>query len=219
MKRSIRTLALVLAGSSLSLAAQAGLQIDSLYISAGALVTGPDGQTHGTTWFWDSTRNAVAEGLEGRAIGRGVEQVPTIGCPDRAEGVAILASDKLGRTPPQSLDPDPRARGIVGSLQRQGNRRSLTSAEPSRPKRLPCGSPRRHDGLLPPECRTTVGTQASQAPRCTRLLTSSQSRKLSSGAIAALIIAGVGGAVGVIIAAASADNVTPTSIVVSGFRP
>lgn len=64
-----------------------------------------------------------------------------------------------------------------------------------------------------------VGTQSSQAPRCTRLLTESQTRKLSNGAIAALIIAGVGGAVGVIIAAANADNVTPTSIVVSGFRP
>ena len=64
-----------------------------------------------------------------------------------------------------------------------------------------------------------VGTQASQAPRCTRLLAASQGTKLSSGAIAALIIAGIGGAVGVIIAAASADNVTPTSIVVSGFRP
>lgn len=64
-----------------------------------------------------------------------------------------------------------------------------------------------------------VGTQASQAPRCARLLTESQSKKLSSGAMAALIIAGVGGAVGVIIAAAAADNVTPTSIVVSGFRP
>ncbi len=64
-----------------------------------------------------------------------------------------------------------------------------------------------------------IGTQSSQAPRCTRLLTDSLSRKLSGGAIAALIIAGVGGAVGVIIAAAQADNVTPTSIVVSGFRP
>jgi hypothetical protein len=64
-----------------------------------------------------------------------------------------------------------------------------------------------------------VGTQASQAPRCTRLIAASQGTKLSGGAIAALIIAGIGGAVGVIIAAASADNVTPTSIVVSGFRP
>jgi hypothetical protein len=51
------------------------------------------------------------------------------------------------------------------------------------------------------------------------LLTDSQSRKLSSGALAALIIAGVGAAVAGIIAAAQADNVTPTSIVVSGFRP
>lgn len=65
----------------------------------------------------------------------------------------------------------------------------------------------------------SVGTQASNAPRCQRLLTDSQSNNLSTGAIAALIIAGIGGAVAGIIAAAQADNVTPTSIVVSGFRP
>jgi hypothetical protein len=64
-----------------------------------------------------------------------------------------------------------------------------------------------------------VGTQASQAPRCTRLLTTSLHKGMSGGAIAALIIAGVGASVAGIIAAASSDNVTPTSIVVSGFRP
>jgi hypothetical protein len=64
-----------------------------------------------------------------------------------------------------------------------------------------------------------VGTQASQAPRCTRLLTSSLASKMSGGALAALIIAGAGAAIAGIIAATQADNVTPTSIVVSGFRP
>lgn len=57
------------------------------------------------------------------------------------------------------------------------------------------------------------------APRCARLSTASQSQGLSAGAIAALIIAGVGGAVGGIIAATQSDDVTPSSIVVSGFRP
>ncbi|MBX3277572.1 MAG: hypothetical protein KF868_06160 [Acidobacteria bacterium] len=64
-----------------------------------------------------------------------------------------------------------------------------------------------------------VGAQTAGAARCQRLLTDSQSNNLSTGAIAALIIAGIGGAVAGIIAAAQADNVTPTSIVVSGFRP
>jgi hypothetical protein len=64
-----------------------------------------------------------------------------------------------------------------------------------------------------------VGTQASQAPRCTRLLTDSIAKGISPGAIAALIIAGVGGAVAIALAAAQADNVTPSSIVVSAFRP
>jgi hypothetical protein len=37
--------------------------------------------------------------------------------------------------------------------------------------------------------------------------------------MAALIIGGVGGGVGGIVAAAQSDNVTPSSTVVSGFRP
>lgn len=63
----------------------------------------------------------------------------------------------------------------------------------------------------------SVGSQA--APRCARLSTASQGQSLSPGAIAALIIAGVGGAVAGIVAASQSDNVTPSSIVVSGFRP
>lgn len=61
--------------------------------------------------------------------------------------------------------------------------------------------------------------QAAGAPRCARLATSSFGKGLSPGAIAALIIAGVGGAVAGIVAASQSDNVTPSSIVVSGFRP
>jgi hypothetical protein len=55
-----------------------------------------------------------------------------------------------------------------------------------------------------------VGQQT--APRCTRLSTANQSQNLSPGALAALIIAGVGGAVAGIVAASQSDNVTPSSI-------
>lgn len=61
--------------------------------------------------------------------------------------------------------------------------------------------------------------QAQGAPRCARLATTSMSDKLSTGAVAALILAGVGGAVAGIVAAASSDDVTPSSVTVSNFRP
>lgn len=64
-----------------------------------------------------------------------------------------------------------------------------------------------------------VSVGQAGAPRCARLAAFSKGQGLSTGALAALIIAGVGGAVGGIIAASQADNVTPSSIVVSGFRP
>jgi len=63
-----------------------------------------------------------------------------------------------------------------------------------------------------------VSVGSAQGPRCARLAMNTN-EGLSAGAIAALIIAGVGGAVAGIVAAAQADNVTPSSIVVSGFRP
>jgi hypothetical protein len=63
-----------------------------------------------------------------------------------------------------------------------------------------------------------VAVGQAQAPRCARLSTAREPG-LSSGAVAALVIAGVGGAVGGIVAATQSDDVTPTSIVVSGFRP
>jgi hypothetical protein len=67
-----------------------------------------------------------------------------------------------------------------------------------------------------------VGTQAAgQGSRCTRLSAAGATGVggLSAGAIAALVIAGVGGAVAGIVAASQSDEVTRTSIVVSGFRP
>lgn len=80
MKRSARTLALLLAGSSLSLAAQAGLQIEGLFISASALVTGPDGQTHGNTWFWDSSLSApitiTSSGIQHGGLAAAARQTP-----------------------------------------------------------------------------------------------------------------------------------------------
>lgn len=64
-----------------------------------------------------------------------------------------------------------------------------------------------------------VAMGQATAPRCARLSTASQSTGLSTGALAALIIGGVGGAVGGVVAATQADDVTPSQIVVSGFRP
>jgi hypothetical protein len=66
---------------------------------------------------------------------------------------------------------------------------------------------------------TEVAVGQAQAPRCTRLSTAGRGMELSAGGIAALIIAGVGGAVAGIVAASQSDEVTPSSIVVSGFRP
>ncbi len=67
------------------------------------------------------------------------------------------------------------------------------------------------------------GQQASVgqagAPKCARLLAATKYEGLSPRALAALIIAGIGGAVAGIIAAAQADDVNPGGIVVSGFRP
>ena len=72
--------------------------------------------------------------------------------------------------------------------------------------------------FVPAGSEVAVGQQTA-APRCARLATASRSEGLSAGAIAALILAGVGGAVAGIVAASQSDNVTPSSVVVSGFRP
>lgn len=80
MKRAARTLALLLAGSSLSLAAHAGLYITGQFLSASALVTSPDGQTQGNTWFWDSGLNlppqVVSSGIASQGLSAGARQTP-----------------------------------------------------------------------------------------------------------------------------------------------
>ncbi|MBO0800912.1 MAG: hypothetical protein J2P31_19005 [Blastocatellia bacterium] len=58
----------------------------------------------------------------------------------------------------------------------------------------------------------------TQAPRCARLSTAREPG-LSRAGVAALVIAGVGGATGGIVAATQADNVSPSQVVVSGIRP
>lgn len=68
-----------------------------------------------------------------------------------------------------------------------------------------------------------VGTQ-QPGSRCTRLTAAGAAGAgggggLSTGAIAALVVAGVGGAVGGIVAASQSDDVSASNIVVSGFRP
>ena len=68
-----------------------------------------------------------------------------------------------------------------------------------------------------------AGSQATagqaKSGSCARLATNSLAPGISTGALAALILAGVGGGVAGVIAASQADNVAPSSIVVSGFRP
>ena len=64
----------------------------------------------------------------------------------------------------------------------------------------------------------SVGQQGTPN-KCARLSAATKSEGLSSGALAALILAGIGGAIAGIIAASQSDDVTPSSIVVSGFRP
>ncbi len=80
MKRTLRTLALLLAGSSLSLAAQAGLYITAQFLSASALVTPPGGQMQGNTWFWDSGLNlppqVVSSGIASQGLSAGARQTP-----------------------------------------------------------------------------------------------------------------------------------------------
>jgi hypothetical protein len=62
------------------------------------------------------------------------------------------------------------------------------------------------------------GQGQAQPSRCPRLAASKPLR-LSSGAVALLIIAGVGGALGGIVASSESDSVTPSSVVVSSTQP
>ncbi len=61
----------------------------------------------------------------------------------------------------------------------------------------------------------TVGTQSTQAPNCTRYAVLPD-RDMGSGALAALLIAGIGGVIGGVIATTCCDPPLPP---VSGYRP
>jgi len=63
----------------------------------------------------------------------------------------------------------------------------------------------------------TVGGQATS--RCTRKELLSYPVSLTAATIAALMMAGVGGGVAGVMALTQADNLVPSSIIVSGFRP
>ena len=63
-----------------------------------------------------------------------------------------------------------------------------------------------------------VAVGQAKTPQSTRP-TAASGTELSTAGIAALVVAGVGGATAGIIAATQSDETTPTSIVVSGFRP
>jgi len=71
---------LLLAASALALPAHAGLSITGQFLSASALVTGPDGQTHGNTWFWDSNLGlppqVVSSGIQHQGLAAAARQTP-----------------------------------------------------------------------------------------------------------------------------------------------
>jgi hypothetical protein len=64
-----------------------------------------------------------------------------------------------------------------------------------------------------------VGTQTSQAPNCQRIAVAAPSTGIGAGALAALLIAGISGAIVGVIAATQSDDITPSQVNVSGFRP
>lgn len=65
----------------------------------------------------------------------------------------------------------------------------------------------------------SVGTQNAQAPNCKRMAVVGASRGLAAGALAALLLAGIGGAIVGIVAVTQANDTTATSVNISGFRP
>lgn len=71
---------LLLAAGALVLPAHAGLSLSGQFLTASALVTGPDGQTHGNTWFWDSSLNlpvqVVSSAIQHQGLAAGARQTP-----------------------------------------------------------------------------------------------------------------------------------------------
>jgi hypothetical protein len=65
----------------------------------------------------------------------------------------------------------------------------------------------------------SVGAQSAQAPNCRRVAVVAPSVGIGAGALAALLIAGIGGAIIGVIATTQGDDITPSSVNISGFRP
>lgn len=64
-----------------------------------------------------------------------------------------------------------------------------------------------------------VGTQTAQGPNCRRMAIAAPATGIGAGALAALLIAGIGGAIIGVIAVTQGDDTTPPQVNVSNFRP
>lgn len=64
-----------------------------------------------------------------------------------------------------------------------------------------------------------VGTQTAQGPNCKRMAIAAPATGIGAGALAALLIAGIGGAIIGVIAVTQGDDTTPPVVSVSNFRP
>ncbi|MBS1810201.1 MAG: hypothetical protein JST84_18715 [Acidobacteria bacterium] len=64
-----------------------------------------------------------------------------------------------------------------------------------------------------------VEVGAQQAPNCKRMAVAAPSAGIGAGALAALLIAGISGAIIGVIATTQGDDITPSQVNVSGFRP
>ncbi|MFN7928480.1 MAG: hypothetical protein U0Y68_11120 [Blastocatellia bacterium] len=64
-----------------------------------------------------------------------------------------------------------------------------------------------------------VGTQTAQGPNCKRMAIAAPAAGIGAGALAALLIAGIGGAIIGVIAVTQSDDTTPSQVNVSNFRP
>ena len=65
----------------------------------------------------------------------------------------------------------------------------------------------------------TVGAQSAQAPNCKRLAVVAPATGFGAGLLAPLLITGIAGGIVGIVAATQADDTTPSSVNISGFRP
>lgn len=65
----------------------------------------------------------------------------------------------------------------------------------------------------------TVGTQTGQAPNCKRMAVMAPAATIGSSLLVPLLITGIAGGIVGLVAATQGDDVTPSSVNVSGFRP